>query len=88
MIDGNGLHPLTDKIKSIRSVPDPKNVTELKSFLGMLQFYSQFLDNMATTIEPLTRLLRNNCVLVGVIVNNNHSIVLRDASKSLCVSPF
>ena len=37
-------------------------MTELKSFLGMLQFYSRFLDNLATTIEPLTRLLRKNCV--------------------------
>ena len=47
-IDGNGLHPLNDKIKSISAAP--KNVTELKSFLGMLQFYSRFLDNLATTI--------------------------------------
>ena len=62
MIDGNGLHPLNDKIKSISAAPAPKNVTELKSFLGMLQFYSRFLDNLATTIEPLTRLLRKNCV--------------------------
>ena len=42
MIDKNGLHPLTDKIKAISDAPSPKNVTELKSFLGMLQFYSRF----------------------------------------------
>ena len=81
MIDGNGLHPLNDKIKSISAVPAPKNVTELKSFLGVLQFYSRFLENLPTTIEPLTRLLPKNCVLVVVIVNNKHSIVLRRGFK-------
>ncbi len=28
----------------------------------MLQFYSRFLDNLATIVEPLNRLLRKNCV--------------------------
>ena len=92
MIDGNGLHPLNDK--SISVAPAPKNVTELKSFFkGMLQFYSRFLDNLATTIEPLTRLLRKNCVLVGVIVNNKHcfkvilcSSVHFDSSKEIVLS--
>ena len=77
MIVDNGLHPLNDNIKSISTTPAPKNVTELKLFLGMLQFYSRFLDNLTITIEPLTRLLRKNCVLVGVKVHNGHSIVLR-----------
>ena len=62
VIDKNGLHPLADKIKAISAAPPPKNVTEVKSFLGMLQFYSRFLKNLATVIEPLTRLLRKNCV--------------------------
>ena len=63
MIDGNGLHSLNDKIKSISAFPAPKNVTKLKSFFyWILQFYSRFLDNLATTIESLTRILRTNCV--------------------------
>ena len=62
MIDGNSLHLLNDKIKSISAAPAPKTERELKSLLWMLQFYSRFLDNLATTMEPLTRLLRKNCI--------------------------
>ena len=43
VVDKNGLHPLAAKIKAISAAPPLKNVTEVKSFLGMLQFYSMFL---------------------------------------------
>ena len=42
-IDAEGLHPVNEKIKSIQDAPEPKNVTELKSYLGLLSYYSRFL---------------------------------------------
>ena len=36
MIDGNGLHPLNDKIKPISAAPAPKNVTFFLFFFVML----------------------------------------------------
>ena len=39
VIDADGLHPLPDKIKAIREAPTPKNITELKSYLGLLTYY-------------------------------------------------
>ena len=39
MIDKNGLHPLKNKVEAIVNAPAPTNTTELKSFLGMCQFY-------------------------------------------------
>ena len=35
-------------------------MTELKSFLGMVQYYQKFLSNLATTLAPLHRLLKKN----------------------------
>ena len=35
-IDSQGLHPLPDKIQAIDDAPTPRNVTELKSYLGLL----------------------------------------------------
>ena len=58
MIDAEGLHPLSEKITAIQSAPAPKNITQLKSFLGMLQFYNRFLPNLATLAAPLYSLLR------------------------------
>ena len=36
-IDANGLHPVNEKIKAIQDAPEPRNVTELKSYLGLLR---------------------------------------------------
>ena len=41
-----------------RSAPTPKNVTELKAFLGMLNYHHRFFDRLSTILEPLHKLLR------------------------------
>ena len=59
-IDQHGLHPVADKVKAIKEAPRPRNKSELKSFLGLLSYYSRFLPNMSTTLAPLYRLLRHD----------------------------
>ncbi len=48
LIDATGLHPLPGKVKAIQEVPTPKNVSELKAYLGLLTYYSRFLPNLST----------------------------------------
>ena len=57
-IDASGLHPLPDKVRAIEEAPAPNNVTELKSYLGLLTYYGKFLPNLATQLAPLYQLLR------------------------------
>ena len=56
-IDSEGLHPLADKVKAVEEAPAPRNVQELKSFLGLLTYYGKFLPNMSSVLAPLYRLL-------------------------------
>ena len=42
-IDAQGLHPLTKKVEAVQAAPVPKNVSELKSYLGLLSYYGKFL---------------------------------------------
>ena len=56
-IDASGLHPLPDKFRAIEEAPAPNNVTELKSYLGLLTYYGKFLPNLATQLAPLYQLL-------------------------------
>ena len=42
-VDHEGLKPTEDKVKAIREAPEPRHVTELKAFLGLLNYYSHFL---------------------------------------------
>ena len=59
-VDGDGLHPVQEKISAIKNAPVPKDVSELRSFLGMVQYYSRFLSGLATTLAPLHRLLKKD----------------------------
>ncbi|XP_045194815.2 uncharacterized protein K02A2.6-like [Mercenaria mercenaria] len=56
-IDGNGLHKTEDKIKAMVNAPNPTNVKELRSFLGLIQYYAKFLPDLATILHPLHKLL-------------------------------
>ena len=59
-IDSQGLHPVEEKVKALLEVPIPKNTTELKSFLGMLSYYSKFLPNLSSELAPLYQLLKRS----------------------------
>ena len=58
VIDAKGVHPSPEKVRAIVEAPAPTNVTELRSFLGMLQYYGKFLPNLSTLLHPLNNLLR------------------------------
>ena len=45
LIDAEGLHATSEKLKAIINAPSPKNVTELRSFLGLLREISTQLIN-------------------------------------------
>ena len=60
VIDKNGLHPSPSKVQAIKQAPQPTNVTELKSFLGLVNYYHKFLPNLSTSLAPLHSLLRKN----------------------------
>lgn len=57
-IDGEGLHPITEKVKAVNDAPNPRNVQKLKSYLGLLNYYGKFLPNLSTELAPLYKLLR------------------------------
>jgi hypothetical protein len=43
LIDAQGLHPTQEKIKAVSEAPRPQNVSQLRSFIGLLTYYSKFL---------------------------------------------
>ena len=59
VIDKEGIHPMSRKVEAICEVPAPSNVPELRSFLGMTQYYAKFIDGYSTLTNPLNVLLRN-----------------------------
>ena len=51
--------PLEDKVTAIAKTPLPKTRTELRSFLGAVGYYQQFVKNFAALREPLDAHLKN-----------------------------
>ena len=64
-VNSDGIHPTADKIKAIKDAPQPRNATELKSFLGLLSYYSKFLPNMSTTLACVCAAPKEQEVEIG-----------------------
>lgn len=59
-IDKEGLHTMHTKVAAIVEAPTPKNVHELRAFLGLINYYGKFIPQLSTVAHPLNRLLGKN----------------------------
>jgi hypothetical protein len=66
-ISAEGLRKMTDKIQAVRETLTPKNVKELRAFLGLVNYYRRFLSNSATVLKPLNELLEKDRKWTGQI---------------------
>ena len=53
-----GCTPTEEKVTAIKEAPKPKNVSELRAFLGIINYYHRFLPNLSTKLAPLHELLQ------------------------------
>ena len=61
VVDRHGIHPSPRKLlQASQEVSAPENPTELKSFLGLVNYYRRFITDMETLVHPLNRLLAEN----------------------------
>ena len=58
IIDESDVHPTQEKVKAGKEAPVPKNLAELRSFLGIINYYCRFLSNLSTRLAPLYALLK------------------------------
>ena len=60
VIDEHGIRAHPDKVKAVVDMEAPTNTTELKSFLGLVNYMSRYVDGLATMLSPLSALLRKD----------------------------
>ena len=53
VLSGEGLKVSDERVKAIVEAPAPQNQSEVRSFLGSVQFCSKFIPNFATISSPL-----------------------------------
>ena len=60
IVSSQGIRPDPRKIETIHTWPTPKNVHEVRSFLGLSDFYRKFVKNFSRIALPLTLLTRKH----------------------------
>lgn len=62
-VSAQGVHPSEDHLNAMLHAPVSADAHQLRSFLGLISWYSKFIPNFATVVEPL-RSVVGKCILV------------------------
>jgi len=84
VVSSSGIKPMPSNVEAVKEAPAPTSVTELRSFLGMVNYYNMYLPDMATTTEPLHNLLRKDVVWKW---EDRCDAAFRKVKKLLCEAP-
>ncbi|KAK9688170.1 hypothetical protein QE152_g35734, partial [Popillia japonica] len=60
IISESGIRPNKDLVKAIKLAPQPQNKQELKAYLGLLNYYGQFIPNLSIKLTKFYNLLNKD----------------------------
>ncbi len=64
LVERNSIKPDPQNVEKIKNAEVPKNTTELRRFLGMAQYYRQYINGYADLAGPLYDMLKENGLAV------------------------
>ena len=56
-IDTTGIHPTDKKLQAIQAAPVPTDASQLRAFIGLMNYYGKFMPHISTHLAPLYTLL-------------------------------
>ena len=62
LLTPQGIKPGTDKLKAVAKALPPKDIHEVRQFLGLCNFFRGHVENFAQIAAPLNKLTTKNCV--------------------------
>jgi hypothetical protein len=60
IVDKRGIRPVPKKIEAVQTWPVPKNVHDVHSFLGLVNYFRKFKEHYTEIAVPLTNLTRKS----------------------------
>lgn len=81
----NGISIGEDRKKIIREWPTPKNMTKLREFIGLLQFFRRFIKRFSHLAAPLTKLTRKGSGIHKW--NEQCTMAFNDFKSTICREP-
>lgn len=85
IVNAEGVATDPEKVKAIENFPIPKNITDVRSFVGLSGFFRSYVKDFAQIAEPLTRLNRKN---VGFIWTEEQQNAFDTIKSHMCKAPI
>lgn len=98
IISDGSLRPNDKKVEAVLNATPPKNVSQLQSFIGMINYYAKFIPNLSSVLFPLYGLLKKGIHFDWNATHNeafekckqllvsNNVLALYDPSKPIIIS--
>lgn len=65
LLSAKGIGPTESRVKALQEAREPTDSSEVRSFLGLVNFSARFISGLAMKAEPLRRLTQKNNPLCG-----------------------
>uniref|UniRef100_A0A5S6R3L9 RNA-directed DNA polymerase n=2 Tax=Trichuris muris TaxID=70415 RepID=A0A5S6R3L9_TRIMR len=62
VLSANGLCPSETRVQAIKALPRPRNLQELQAFIGKVNYYGKFINNLASLCAPFRPLRKKHAV--------------------------
>jgi len=79
-----GVSASPDEIKSVRNYPTPKNVKDVRAYLGLASFYRRLIQDFAPVANPLTELTKKDRPFIWSLSQQKAFENIKD---KLCTAP-
>lgn len=77
-ISSSGIRPSERKILAVKNFPVPRNVHEVRQFLGLASYFRKFVKGFGEIARPLTTLLKKDSSWHWTTCENNSFTELKD----------
>lgn len=58
LLSSRGIGPTESRVEAVVNAREPQNASEIRSFMGLVNFSARFLPNLSTVADPLRKLTR------------------------------
>ena len=85
MVDKHGIRPDPDAVEAMLTLKSPKTEHQLMSFLGLANYYREFIEGYADKVYPMQQLMRHKGK--KFMWNNAAEESIQRIKKELCEAP-
>jgi len=83
-ITAEGLRADPTKIEALVKFRAPKDLTELRRFVGMANYLAKFVPNLATILQPLHDLMKKDTLFIW---SNSQAKAFEEVKALMCTTP-